>query len=486
MDDLESELRVPGELGENESSDDESINRKRIKKPNLPLAPPIFKEKPCETGFHKTTRNCLQHIREALLHHRWQKAAEYMSSYSQTLEDTTANMPQLYAEIIWRIGTEILHHHPDSKLEDYNSFYERVKHSGVKHYLKVCLEHSFHLLVNGQFEDAKRQLSIAESWRYGKQSADQSQRIKLIQAYSGFLDYIIWCEKKATVSSTDEYDAGVNQEMHSYFRQSSVNLKEIMKLPGVWDPFVLSYIDMLEFYNDHEGAVKVLNDYAYDNNLPPNPNAHVYLYRYMKKHDHPSKKLLKVLKILHTLVPSLELMLEYCSLLLQSDKEGDLQKALGVVLDLLDYASWRSNLDVWNHLMTIIKRLRLRKQWLKLVEEEMANRKDWWLAMHFTTFQARRDLAVNRELLEVKRFVVGAFCPRYASMYCGVGKETRKGVTSEAQKTKRSKKAEKDKESKTAKKAQKRTRKAKSRLTLRKLLERRRAHRQEQKCFKDA
>ncbi|CAB1340486.1 unnamed protein product [Coregonus sp. 'balchen'] len=138
MDDLESELRVPGEeLGENESSDDdESINRKRIKKPNLPLAPPIFKETPRETGFHKTTRNCLQHIREVLLHHRWQDAAEYMASYSQTLEDTTANMPQLYAEIIWRIGTEILHHHPESKLEDYNSFYERVKHSGVKHYLK--------------------------------------------------------------------------------------------------------------------------------------------------------------------------------------------------------------------------------------------------------------------------------------------------------------------------------------------------------------
>jgi hypothetical protein len=45
MDDLESELRAPGEeQGENESSDDdESINRKRIKKPNLPLEPPLLK-----------------------------------------------------------------------------------------------------------------------------------------------------------------------------------------------------------------------------------------------------------------------------------------------------------------------------------------------------------------------------------------------------------------------------------------------------------
>ena len=41
-------------------------------------------------------------------------------------------------------------------------------------------------------------------------------------------------------------------------------------------------------------------------------------------------------------------------------RESDLQKALGVVLDLLDLSSWRRNLDVWNHLMTIVKRLRPR------------------------------------------------------------------------------------------------------------------------------
>lgn len=119
------------------------------------------------------------------------------------------------------------------------------------------------------------------------------------------------------------------------------------------------------------------------------------------------------------------------------EKEGDLQKALGVVLDLLDYSSWRSNLAVWNHLMNIIKRLRMKKQWLKIFAEEMGYRKDWWLAIHFSTFQARKDSAENRELLEVKSFVVGAFCPRYTSMYCGVGKAARKGVTSEVQKAKR-------------------------------------------------
>ncbi len=33
-----------------------------------------------------------------------------------------------------------------------------------------------------------------------------------------------------------------SREMHSYFRQASVTLKDIVSQPGVWDPFVLSYI----------------------------------------------------------------------------------------------------------------------------------------------------------------------------------------------------------------------------------------------------
>lgn len=32
--------------------------------------------------------------------------------------------------------------------------------------------------------------------------------------------------------------------MHSYFRQASVTLQEIIKQPGVWDPFVLACVDV--------------------------------------------------------------------------------------------------------------------------------------------------------------------------------------------------------------------------------------------------
>lgn len=37
------------------------------------------------------------------------------------------------------MATEILHHHPNSKMEDYSSIYELMKHSSVKDYLMVSL-----------------------------------------------------------------------------------------------------------------------------------------------------------------------------------------------------------------------------------------------------------------------------------------------------------------------------------------------------------
>lgn len=65
---------------------------------------------------------------------------------------------------------------------------------------QISLEHAFHLMLNGYLEEAKDQLSVAESWRHGKESAVQHQKSKLIQAYRSLLDYIIWCDKKNKLS----------------------------------------------------------------------------------------------------------------------------------------------------------------------------------------------------------------------------------------------------------------------------------------------
>ncbi|KAK2856091.1 hypothetical protein Q5P01_004826 [Channa striata] len=404
---------------DNDSSDDNSS--KGGKKAKLPLAKIMCTEKKEENGFYHSTWTCLEKIRDAMLHHRWQEAAEYMACYAAKLEDTTRGSTKQHKELIWRICTEILHQHSNSKLEDYNLIYERMKHSGFKQYLMISLEHSFHLLLHSHIEDAKRQLSVAESWRYGKESAAQYQKAKLIQAYRSLLDYIIWCDKKFTHSRNDHPDSGDNQEMHNYFRQASVNLKEILKSPGAWDPFILSYTEMLEYYEDHEEALKVLNHYAYDNNFPPNPNAHVYLYEFLKRHDASKRKLVKVLKILQVLVPSHELMLEYSAFLLQSVKESDTHKALGVVLEMLDYACWRNNLAVWKRLKAVIQKLQLQEDWQKVVVGKMAKRKDWWPVLHFTRFHASKDAEENPQLMKVKASLAKILCPDLMLKYTADG-----------------------------------------------------------------
>uniref|UniRef100_A0A3Q0S4F2 TATA box binding protein (TBP)-associated factor, RNA polymerase I, A n=1 Tax=Amphilophus citrinellus TaxID=61819 RepID=A0A3Q0S4F2_AMPCI len=380
MDDLERELQPLGDLEDLESDFSEDNSSKGEKKLKLPLS----------------TNICLEHIREAMLHHRWEEAAEYMACYPQILEAISQANAQQFKEVIWRVAIEILHHHPNSTMEDYNIIYERMKHSGFRHYLMISLEHSFHLLLHGQIEDAKRHLAVAESWRHGKETAAQFQRIKLIQGYRSLLDYIIWCEKKSTYSSSSK---------------ATQSTTVILKDPGVWDPFILSYVEMLEFYENHKEALQVLNDYAYNNNFPPNPNAHVYLYQYLKRHDASEKRLIKVLKILHTLVPSHELMLEYSSLLLHSEKQSNTQKALAVVLEMLDFTCWRSNLDVWMCLKAVIQKLQKQVDWENIVCEKMVERKDWWPALHFTSFHAKKDSEENPELLEVKASLTKILCP---------------------------------------------------------------------------
>lgn len=52
-------------------------------------------------------------------------------------------------------------------------------------------------MLHGCIEDAKHQLSVAQTWRYGKESVIQYQKTKLIHAYSSLLDYINWCDKKS-------------------------------------------------------------------------------------------------------------------------------------------------------------------------------------------------------------------------------------------------------------------------------------------------
>lgn len=42
---------------------------------------------------------------------------------------------------------------------------------------------------------------------------------------------------------------------------------------------------------------------------------------------------------------------------------------------------------------------------------KMAERKDWWPALHFTSFHASKDSEENPELMEVKASLTKILCP---------------------------------------------------------------------------
>ncbi|KAK7134050.1 hypothetical protein R3I94_015793 [Phoxinus phoxinus] len=401
MDDIEAD----------DSSVEERTNRELLEKPiNLHFYK-TDKGVHTEVFFAKSNRKCLKRIRDAMLLHNWQEAAVYYNSYIQTLEARNSiTVHPMSSEILWRIGTEILRHLPNATAEDFNAVYEQLKNNGVKNFPKICLEHCFHLLLNGQTEEAKRQLTIGESWRYGSFSIAQGDTKKLIRGYCGFLDYLNWCEKKSSTAGTDE--ASRNHEMHSYFRYASVTLKDVISQPGVWDPFVLSYINMLEFYNDEDGALQILENYAYNKDFPINPNAHVYLYQFLKRHNFPDDRLIGSLRILQSLVPSHELMLDLCSLLLSSTLMSDLEEALTVSMDLLEFSSWKCDMKAWSCLLNIIKLLKQKKR-KDVVLTEWAARRSLWFSFHFRIHFARIDVVENVSLLQIKSDVLKALGERF-------------------------------------------------------------------------
>ncbi|NXW86888.1 TAF1A polymerase, partial [Alopecoenas beccarii] len=361
-------------------------------------------------NFQKSKEVCLNYIQDAMLQKQWKRAAEFLTVYIEALEKDFSREYMGPSEIIWRIGSEILWHHSHNGMKEFNSFIEQMKTLAIKRYLKVCLEHVFHLLCNGLIDEAYQTLSLAESWRHGEHTSVRDKEMKLIEAYRGLLDYYRWAKQKHILleHGQDGFDdLSVEQEMHSCFRKAAVNLKEIIKIPGVWDPFVKCYVDLLEFYGDHDEARQVLNEYAYNSKFPANPNAHVYLYQFLKRQGESKKSLILALKILHDSVPSHELMIDFNTMLQKSKKRKKHRLGLEVIFAALDYAGWKENVKAWSCLAKQLKQIVISEKHLDWIKQEWNSRRDWWPAFHFSRYLAKRNWQENESLSYEKALVAG-------------------------------------------------------------------------------
>uniref|UniRef100_A0A670Z3Y5 TATA-box binding protein associated factor, RNA polymerase I subunit A n=1 Tax=Pseudonaja textilis TaxID=8673 RepID=A0A670Z3Y5_PSETE len=373
--------------------------------------------------FQKVKEDCLCCIQDALLQSQWQRAAELMISYLEMLENTNSEKRVTSQEEIWRVGTEILQQHPQSNIEEVNYFADRMKNLGVKRYLKISLEHAFHLLRSGFLDEAYQNLILTESWRYGEETVAQEKELKLVQAYKGLIHYYRWLKKKTDLLELGEYVPLHAAVATCSSNSSKVSLREIIRIPGVWDPFVICYVDLLEHYEEYEEAREVLNDYAYNSNFPSNPNAHVYYYQFLKRRGESRQTRISVLQILHELVPSHELMLEFYNLLKKSsEKKHKLQ--LKVIFATLDFAAWKENVKAWSYLakqiVEILQNSDKQFYWLK---KEWDIRKDWWPAFHFSLYLAKSNWQENKKLTCEKVLIAGILLGKDCKYFKYVTKE---------------------------------------------------------------
>ncbi|XP_034283765.1 TATA box-binding protein-associated factor RNA polymerase I subunit A isoform X3 [Pantherophis guttatus] len=416
MDNFVEELRQETRWLSTEETEDESATKALVPEIYLPLLPKHFNH-PTDMAvksseFQTMKEDCLCCIQDALLQSQWQRAAELMISYLEMLENTSSEKRVTSQEEIWRIGTEILQQHPQSNIEEVNYFADRMKNLGVKRYLKISLEHAFHLLCSGFLDEAYQNLILTESWRYGEETVVQEKELKLVQAYKGLIDYYMWLKKKTDLLELDDdscTQASLQQEMHHLYQQAKVSLREIIRIPGVWDPFVICYVDLLEHYEEYEEAREVLSDYAYNSKFPANPNAHVYYYQFLKRRGESRKTQISALQILHELVPSHELMLEFYNLLKKST---------------LDFAGWKENVRAWNYLakqtVEILQNSDKQFHWLK---KEWAIRKDWWPAFHFSLYLAKSNWQENKKLTCEKVLIAGILLGKDCKYFKSVTKE---------------------------------------------------------------
>ncbi|XP_041467869.1 TATA box-binding protein-associated factor RNA polymerase I subunit A-like [Lytechinus variegatus] len=312
-------------------------------------------------------------LKECILQEKWEDSIQILCA------QCTYQRPDI--ECLWKFGAHVLQNHPDSNAEQIEDLYRFVRKINTTNPYQKKLEHALFLLRQDRMKDALTTLS--EMWPASKKCANKESnqpeiRKKLISANAGLIEYCQWHEKiKGRGDDEVVEDATLR-------KRALTNLGKFNNEPGVWDIFITKQVEMLE---TKEGSInkaeQILNNYLSNN--PGNPNAHVYLYQFIKRNK-PTKtnKLKTLLKKLATLLPASDYTLEYVDLL-EKTESAELAEVLPLIFNMADYSTCRYHIALWKtlveHILPVVEskdkpaKAILKKCW--------SSRKSWWTSYHF-------------------------------------------------------------------------------------------------------
>eukprot|EP00057_Strongylocentrotus_purpuratus_P026710 XP_011681184.1 PREDICTED: TATA box-binding protein-associated factor RNA polymerase I subunit A [Strongylocentrotus purpuratus] len=352
-------------------------------------------------------------VKECVLQEKWEDANRVLCTMCLY---QTPNV-----ECLWKFGAHVLQNHPSGNAELVEDLYRFVRKINMTNPYQKKLEHALFLLRENRMKDAFT--TLTEMWgvsgRWVEQQSNQPEiRKKMNSAYTGLMGYCQWLEKRKNGGDDDRGEIVIKEA--TLRKRALNNLGKFNDDPGVWDIFITKQVEMLEAKENNVGkAEELLNNYLSQN--PGNPNAHVYLYQFLKRHN-KTKKLKPVLKKLATILPAEDYTLEYVNLLLEQKKgSADSAEVLPMLFKMADYSTCRYNTALWEtlleHVIAVVESRS--KQAKALLKECWSRRKSWWTRYHFDKHGASESVKKNPDVAQRKAILASIF---FGSSYSFVQK----------------------------------------------------------------
>jgi len=322
-----------------------------------------------------------------LLRHRFDEALECLVG----LCGACRRIPELF----WRTGVEVMRNQPGS--------FTHVNQL-IKNMFVICVPFKKEILLDLTMYLVKHNSDITEAQELLTSKLSQKPFLSstLLRAYSGLFAYLSWKKCKLQFDKKDleaedllldentNYDANLRRQMDFYGKKTLILFNSVVEHCGVWDIFITRQVEVLKYYDQADEAKRVLLRYKEKN--PENPNAHRYLYYFLKNENAHTKELLSVLEGLLSVDPTTELSEEYCKLAThKTDESKGLLDILSAVFIKLDHADCRQCLTAWETLAHTLKQFCTEhgKGNLSILWDERA---DWWPLFHF-----RSDLVPKKD-----------------------------------------------------------------------------------------
>ena len=344
-----------------------------------------------------TTNWLLEVLRDCMLSHRWVAALRVLTTL---VHCSPEHLGCTVLHCILELCTQLSLPMPDSLMLRLKKYGRVTEH-------EVAVECFMWRAVSSQPLDACRvALAPLPRIRLVGNRDDHRERL-LARIYDGLASYAQYLDVRQTLEQTGDGSKKQHRDdlstlMKSYARDALEKWDGLADVPGVWDVFIVKQVELLECAGDLDAAEDVLLKYArrrrlcLDDSSPTKvwPNALHLLYSFYEQHPRPNddRKRVELLEELYSLVPSHPLMLT-----LYRERHADSSRGrdgVGILFDLLDYATWRDDVRPWRHLARRLRHCALplcpddshpSPADIEPVRHAWCIRSDWWPSYHFAT-----------------------------------------------------------------------------------------------------